>query len=238
MKKFKLLIFVITAFIMLSSFRCLAFNHGELYMDMEIPDSFEKIDDVEDNSIDVYINIEQGQQISILSKFNFDDISYSDLSDAEIWQIERDADSIFIPEGSNNYFLSDPEATRVYTNSVDGGKKDGVRIRACYFDTSTNMETYSTVYLFSVESYYYAIAFMSYDNSEYWYKSCLDSLVIGDKYAKYTSSAVTDTSSDNKKSESKSGSDFSLADFFEHIGRIGAIVVIMYLGRSVIRKKK
>lgn len=230
MKKIKLLIFVITAFMLFGSFRCLAFNHSELYMEFEIPEGFEKIDDAGDYAIDVYVNDEEGQQINVMSKFNFDDISYSNLSDAEIWQIEREADTIFIPEGSNNYFLSEPEATRAYADSVDGGRTDGVRIRASYFDTSTNMETYSTVYLFSVESYYYALAFLSYDNSEYWYKSCLDTLLIGDVFAEYTTTSNNRESSGySQETTTKPDSDFNFADFAEGVGKVLGIGFIVYI---------
>lgn len=239
MKKIKLMIFVITAFMLFGSFRCLAFNHSDLCMEMEIPEGFEKIVNEDDYTLDFYVNIEEGQQISVLSKFNFDDISYSNLSDAEIWQIERDADSIFIPEGSNNYFLSEPEATRAYADSVDGGQTDGVRIRASYYDTATNMETYSTVFLFSVESYYYAIAFISYDNSEYWYKGCLDSLLLGDKYAKYTTSSNNNYSSDySHETTTESNSDIYFADILEGVGSLLGIGLIIYLVYRLLFKKR
>lgn len=243
MKKIKLLIFVVAAFMLSGSFRCLAFNHSELYMQMEIPEGFEKIDDEEDYTFDTYVNVEEGQQIRVVSKFNFDDISYSNLSDAEIWQIERDADGMFILEGSDNYFLSEPEATRVYADSVDGGQTDGVRIRASFFDTVSNMEVYSTVYLFSVESYYYGISFVSYDNSEYWYKGCLDSLLIGDYYAiKYgsTSSSTDDNDSSvySQKSTSESDSDFYFSDFVEGIGKVLGIALIVYLIYKLLFRKK
>ncbi|MBE6774287.1 MAG: hypothetical protein E7544_08710 [Ruminococcaceae bacterium] len=239
MRKIKWLVLTVAVLMMFGSFRCLAFNHREQCMEMEIPKGFEKIDNQGDYAIDIYIDAEKGQQISVLSKFNFDDISYSNLSDAEIWQIERDADSIFIPEGSNNYFLSEPEATRAYADSVDGGQTDGVRIRASYFDTSTNMETYSTVYLFSVESYYYAIAFVSYDNSEYWYKGCLDSLLIGDVFAKYTTSSNNNYSSDySQETTTESNSDFYFADILEGVGSLLGIGLIIYLVYRLLFKKR
>ncbi len=239
MKKIKLLIFVVAAFMLFGSFRCLAFNHSELYMQMEIPEGFEKIDDEEDYTIDTYVNVEEGQQIRVVSKFNFDDISYSNLSDAEIWQIERDADGMFILEGSDNYFLSEPEATRVYADSADGGQTDGVRIRASFFDTVSNMEVYSTVYLFSVESYYYGISFVSYDNSEYWYKGCLDTLLIGDVFAEYT------TTSNNRESfgysqetTTKPDSDFNFADFAEGVGKVLGIGFIVYIVYRLLFRKR
>lgn len=239
MKKIKLMIFVITAFMLFGSFRCLALNHSEMYMEMEIPEGFEKIVNEEDYTLDFYVNIEEGQQITVMSKFNFDDISYSNLSDSEIREIEREADIIFIPEGSSNYFLSEPEATRAYAASVDGGRTDGVRIRASYFDTATNMETYSTVYLFSVESYLYAIAFMSYDNSEYWYKGCLDSLLLGDKYAKYTTSSNNSDSSDySRETTTEANSDFNYLDFVEGVGRVLGIGLLVYLGYRLLFRKK
>ncbi len=242
MKKIKWFVLVVIVIMLISSFGCSAFNHSELYMRMEIPEGFEQIEDLEDYTTDIYINAEEGQQIAVMSKFNFDDISYSDLSDAEIRKIENDADYIFIPEGSNNYFLSEPVASRIYADSVDGGLTDGVRIRASYFDTSSNMEVYSTVYLFSVESYYYAISFVSYDNSEYWYKECLDSLLIGDYYgAKYgSSSSLNDgnSSSYSQKTTSKSSSDFSLADFFEGVGTLLGIAFIISLIYRLLFKKK
>ncbi len=243
MKKLRVFILAVVVLMLLSSFGCLAFTYSDLYMRMDIPDGFEQIEWEEDYSSDVYINASAGQQIAVKSVFNFDDISYSGLSDAEIRKIKNDADYIFIPEGSNNYFLSEPVASRIYADSVDGGLTDGVRIRASYFDTSSNMEVYSTVYLFSVESYYYAISFVSYDNSEYWYKECLDSLLIGDYYgAKYgsTSSSLTDnySSTYSQKTSSVSRSDFSLADFFEGLGTLLGIAFIIFLIYRLLFKKK
>lgn len=239
MKKMKVFIFTITVMILLSFSGYSAVAHSERYLEMDIPYGFEKIEDEENYTTDIYINASAGQQISVTDNFNFDDINYSGLYDYQIKQIENDSDAIFIPEGSNNYFISEPEATRIYANSVEGGEIDGVRIHACYFDTPMNMEVFSTVYLFSVEDHNYGISFVSFDNSEYWYKECLDSLILGDHISmKY---GITTTASEKNYQETyteKTSSDFSPADFFEGLGTICGIALIIYLIYRALFKKK
>lgn len=239
MKKKKVLIFAI-AFMMLLGYSVLsAVAYTHFYLKMDIPYGFEKIEDEENYTTDIYINSSEGQQISIMFNSNFDDINYSGLSDAQIWQIENEADSIFIPEGSNNYFILKPTATRVYADSVEGGEIAGVRIRASYFDTSVNMEVFSTVYLFSVEYYNYGISFVSYDNSEYWYKECLDSLILGNyMYEKYGNTTTGSQTDYQEATTEKASSNFSPADFFEGLGTVIGIGLIIYLIYRLLFKKK
>lgn len=234
MKKIRILIFAIAFIMMLTYLDSSAIAYYDLYMKMDIPEGFEKIENTEDYTTNIYVNTAEGRQISIVSKFNFNDADYSGLSDVEIWQIEREADLIFIPEGSDNFFITEPVASRAYADTEDG-TIDGVRVRASYFDKATNMEVYSTVYFFSDEARFYGISFVSYDSSEYWYKECLESLKI---YGNLTDEEEEDST---EKDTEKNASGFSTADFFEGLGKvigIGIVVFLILLFLSSLSKKK
>lgn len=236
MKFKKILIVILSLLVVFSTTAFAVTEHKEFYLTITIPEGFKKIENDTDSSITSYSDSINGRQINIVEQYNNSGIDYANIDDGVFDTLANTADTIFIPDGSEAYFTEEPQTTKVDINS-----NKGIKMQAKYVDSSiSDSEIYSQVYMFSAGSYSYGISFISYAYDESWNDDCLNSLVIGEGLLEEEI-----TEEENNYTTVKSYSDnvltsdsFGPADFFEGIGTLCGIALIIYLIYRLFSKRK
>lgn len=237
MKLKNFLIVVLTLLVIFSTTSFAVTEHKEFYLTIIIPEGFKKIDNDDiDSSITSYSDPINGRQINIVEQYNNSDIDYANIDDGVFDTLANTADTIFIPDGSEAYFTEEPQVTKVDINS-----NKGIKMQAKYVDPSiSDSEIYSQIYMFSAGSYSYGISFISYAYDESWNDDCLNSLVIGkgmleEEITEEENNYATEKSYSDKVLTSDS---LGPADFFEGIGTLCGIALIIYLIYRLFSKRK